>query len=159
VLPRRLHAELLYDVVNLNMTPNSLHPTQTPSVMFERVKFDLKKYIKPTFGSTAVIHQAGKEVTPRSQLGIVLSYVNGTNGHQIRAWIVHDNRVKIRSFCTVIKAYPRDLNFPYRNVTVQSRLPDFLPTPKLTVDTVRSPLIASPGCLCLEYFMASIYKK
>lgn len=133
VLPHRLYGELIYEVVNnINMAPNHLHPTQTPLVMFMGMKYDQLIHKKPAFGTPAMFHQVGKEINPRSQLGIVLSYVIASKGHQVRAWIISDNRIKIRSHYMIVKAYPRDLKFPFRVVSVQSHLPDYFEASKTT---------------------------
>lgn len=143
VLPHRLYAELIYDVINnINLVPNTLHPTQTPSVMFMEIKYDQLACTKPPFGTPAMFHQVAKDVGPRSQLGIILSYNITSHFHQVRAWIIQDSRIKIRSHYTVVKAYPRDLLFPARNISVPSHLPDYfqsnLPKPKTGTTTIQT---------------------
>jgi hypothetical protein len=135
------------------MVPNSLHATQTPLLMFMNLKFDMKLCNKPSFGTPAMFHQSAGELNPKSQLGINLSYVITSEFHKVRAWIVRDNRVKERSYYTVIKAYPRDLNFPARNMSVPSHIPDYfvtvLPKPSITTkpSTTPKPLLAKPTSL------------
>jgi hypothetical protein len=127
VLPGFLYAELVYEIINnLNFVPNALHPTSTPNVLFEGTKFDITTYKKPTFGTPALFHQVSKDNTnSRSQLGIVLSYVKSSHGHQVRAWIIEDKRIKIRSHYTIIRAYPKDLQFKPKFPTVTSHVEDY----------------------------------
>jgi hypothetical protein len=125
ILPLNLYGELLQEVIQqMNFVPNYLHPTQTPSILFNEEKFNLRTHKKPPFGTPAMFHQPGQE--SRAELGIILSYSNSSKGYQVRAWCVNSQRVKIRHSYTVVHGNPIDLGFLPKASAVSSHVPDFI---------------------------------
>lgn len=111
-LPEELYGELILAIVTwINEFPNSLHPTQTPCVIFKGVKLDVSQKLLIPFGTLAMVHHPGRpdasanKLGPRSELAVILGPAV-TSKKAVRCFVFSTSKIVIRHHVTVLDALP-----------------------------------------------------
>ena len=112
----------------LNMVPNSVHPTLTPSIIFKGYKLDITTQAPIPFGTFAALHYAKRVMNkyePHTENGIVLYLADNVTSNVV-AWIPGRNTVATIKKYTIIKAPPSDFGLQDNTNIIVSHIPDFL---------------------------------
>ena len=112
----------------LNMLPNSVHPTLTPSIIFQGYKLDITTQAPILSGSLSPFIIAKRVISkyePHTVNGIVLYLADNVTSNVV-AWIPGRNTVATINKYTIIKASPSDLGLQDTTIIIVSHIPDFL---------------------------------
>ena len=110
------------------MVPNSVHPTLTPSIIFQGYKLDITTQSPIPFGTFATLHYAKRVMNkyePHTENGIVLYLADNITSNVV-AWIPGRNTVATINNYTIIKASPSDFGLQDNTNIIVSHIPDFL---------------------------------
>jgi hypothetical protein len=128
-LPNKLYGQLLTAIIQyINILPNSVHPTLTPSIIFKGHKFDISVQAPVPFGTFAALHYAKRvsnKYEPHTENGLLL-YLADNVTHNVIAWIPGRNTVATINKYTIIKASPSDFGLQDNKNIIRSHIPDFL---------------------------------
>jgi len=128
-LPNKLYGQLFIAILKyLNMVPNSVHPTLTPSIIFQGYKLDITTQSPIPFGTFAVLHYAKRVINkyePHTENGIVLYLADNITSNVV-AWIPGRNTVATINKYTIIKASSSDFGLQDNTNIIVSHIPDFL---------------------------------
>ena len=92
------------------MVSNSVHPTLTPSIIFQGYKLDITTQAPIPFGTFAARHYAKRVMNkyePHTENGIVLYLADNVTSNVV-AWIPGRNTVATINKYTIIKVSPSD---------------------------------------------------
>ena len=131
-LPNKLYAQLFTAVLlQINLMPNSVHPTLTPSIIFTETKLDILTQHPVPFGTYAALHYAKRvsnKYEPHTDNGILL-YLADTSTANMVAWVPGRHTVVTINKYTVIKASASDFGLLPNTNIIESHIPDFLTIP------------------------------
>jgi hypothetical protein len=131
-LPNKLYAQLFTAVLlQINLMPNSVHPTLTPSIIFTGTKLDILTQHPVPFGTYAALHYAKRvsnKYEPHTDNGILL-YLADTSTANMVAWVPGRHTVVTINKYTVIKASASDFGLLPNTNIIESHIPDFLTIP------------------------------
>jgi hypothetical protein len=119
ILPKNLYGELAGACIdNVNIVPNILHPTQTPSILFCGTKLDVSMLPNIPFGQPAMFAcpkaNPTDKMAPRSEFGISLGR-HPTSPNSIRVYFIPSGRISVRKHFTLIPGFPHGTQWPVHN--------------------------------------------